>query len=279
MKAEEINPYVRFVAHRSGAMAYNDFLCAYDHRAFFVLSGEILFEFEKTKKLVLPQGIIVIPPEVPYKLTFFEKSRADYYIINFDFEFDLLEQMPKSPQKKDEFNTKKVFSRKHPDVFDGVVHVADCAHIEELIKKINAASYEEKLSKQKQSALLKLALIEVMCRLDGAKKQTPQDEIIDKVKQFINKNSHLALTNELVAQRFNYHPYYLSTLFVKQEGASLHKYIVKARIARAKQMLASSSFSVAQIAQELSFKDASYFSAFFLREAGLTPRAYREQIK
>lgn len=59
----------------------------------------------------------------------------------------------------------------------------------------------------------------------------------------------------------------------------MHKYIVKARIERAKQMLASSSFSVAQIAQELSFKDASYFSAFFLRETGLTPRAFREQIK
>lgn len=279
MKAEEFNPYVRFVAHRNGAMAYNDFLCAYDHRAFFVLSGEILFEFEKTKKLVSPQGIIIIPPELPYKLEFFDKNKTDYYIINFDFDFDSLMRPPKTPQKKDEFDSKKVFSHKHPDEFDFVVHVAGCAHIEELFEKINEVSDEEKLSKQKQSALLKLILTEVMLALDGTKKHSPKDEVIEKVKQFINKNSRFALTNEFVAKEFNYHPYYLSALFIKGEGVSLHEYIVKARIARAKQMLASSAESIAQIAQALSFKDASYFSAFFLRETGLTPRAFREQIK
>ncbi len=65
-------------------------------------------------------------------------------------------------------------------------------------------------------------------------------------------------------------------LFTEQTGLSPQAYIEFTRLARAAQMLQSSSWSVAQVAEDVGFANAYYFSTRFRRRYGMPPSAYRE---
>jgi AraC-like DNA-binding protein len=48
-------------------------------------------------------------------------------------------------------------------------------------------------------------------------------------------------------------------------------------VLRAKEMLLTTSYTVAEIAGRVGFDNAAYFSHIFHREVGCTPRAFRAQ--
>lgn len=66
-----------------------------------------------------------------------------------------------------------------------------------------------------------------------------------------------------------------SVLFAQQLNLSPQSYIEAERLSRAAQMLQSSSWPVSQIAEEVGFPNAFYFSTRFRRQYGLPPSAYR----
>ena len=53
------------------------------------------------------------------------------------------------------------------------------------------------------------------------------------------------------------------------------EYITNKRIERAKEMLEKTSMTISEIAEQVSYEDSNYFSAFFKRRVGLAPREYR----
>jgi transcriptional regulator GlxA family with amidase domain len=70
-----------------------------------------------------------------------------------------------------------------------------------------------------------------------------------------------------------------SVLFTAQVNLSPQTYIELARLGRAAQMLHSSSWSVSQIAEEVGFPDAFYFSTRFRRHFGVPPSIYRSRFE
>jgi AraC family transcriptional regulator, arabinose operon regulatory protein len=68
-------------------------------------------------------------------------------------------------------------------------------------------------------------------------------------------------------------------LFTEQTGLSPQAYIEITRLARAAQMLQSSSWSVTQVAEDVGFANAYYFSTRFRRRYGMPPSAYREAFR
>lgn len=71
---------------------------------------------------------------------------------------------------------------------------------------------------------------------------------------------------------------YLSTLFKKETGVSISKYILSKRIEAAKNMLRFSSDSYAEISATLAFSSQSHFIRVFKQQTGYTPKAYRNQF-
>lgn len=69
--------------------------------------------------------------------------------------------------------------------------------------------------------------------------------------------------------------YYLDRVFKKAIGLGPHMYMIALRMERAKELLASTSRPLADIALELGFSDQSHFSNTFRQFTGLSPRAYR----
>jgi AraC-like DNA-binding protein len=72
-------------------------------------------------------------------------------------------------------------------------------------------------------------------------------------------------------------PNYLNEVCNKISGNSAGEIIRKRIVIEAKRLLAHTSKTISQIADELAFEDSSYFSRFFKKNAGLTPEQFRKE--
>jgi AraC family transcriptional regulator, arabinose operon regulatory protein len=63
---------------------------------------------------------------------------------------------------------------------------------------------------------------------------------------------------------------HLSVLFHKDMGMTLVAYRTRLRLSRARHLLSSTAMPVAQVAREVGFGDASYFTRAFRRTFGLS---------
>jgi AraC family transcriptional regulator len=64
-------------------------------------------------------------------------------------------------------------------------------------------------------------------------------------------------------------------LFQRSTGLPPHRFVVRARIARAATLLAEPEPPIAQISRVVGFRTPSHFSTVFRRLMGVTPHEYR----
>jgi AraC family transcriptional regulator len=84
---------------------------------------------------------------------------------------------------------------------------------------------------------------------------------------------------EQLAQRFAISPRHLSRSFKAATGTTVHSYMQRARINRAKALLRENALSLKEIAHVLGFSDASHLSAEFRRQVGYPPSEYRARCE
>ncbi len=68
-----------------------------------------------------------------------------------------------------------------------------------------------------------------------------------------------------------------STVFAQESGKTFTEYLTTLRLSRARELLAGTDKRSAQIALEVGYNDAHYFSYLFKKNLGLTPGEYRAQ--
>ena len=70
---------------------------------------------------------------------------------------------------------------------------------------------------------------------------------------------------------------YLRRIFKKQYGVAPAAYVIRQRIALARELLENESCAVAEIAAMVGYRDPLYFSRLFKKQTGLSPTEYRKQ--
>ena len=88
----------------------------------------------------------------------------------------------------------------------------------------------------------------------------------------------LKVNIRLLAERLNYHPYYLNEVFRKNEGMPIHKYLNRQRLIRAAELLSESATSQEEIAFLCGFSSQSHFSTAFKKEYGVSPSTFRKFV-
>jgi AraC family transcriptional regulator len=73
-------------------------------------------------------------------------------------------------------------------------------------------------------------------------------------------------------------PYHCGRMFKRSMDCSLHQYVTRRRIERAKSLLRFTTDSLSQIALSIGFQDQSQFTTVFKRHLRLTPRRYRYDL-
>jgi AraC-like DNA-binding protein len=78
-----------------------------------------------------------------------------------------------------------------------------------------------------------------------------------------------------LARRAGYSVDHFSRVFLKVTGARPQDYIIRAKVERARQLLAESELTIGMIAEALGFRDIFFFSRQFRQRTGQTPTEFR----
>ncbi len=68
----------------------------------------------------------------------------------------------------------------------------------------------------------------------------------------------------------------ISRFFSAVEGLTIEKYLKKLKVERAKELLVYDRLSLSEIAHELDYANASYLTALFKKETGLSPKEFKQ---
>lgn len=97
---------------------------------------------------------------------------------------------------------------------------------------------------------------------------------LDYIEEHYGRES-LSL-NEAAAV-INVSPNYFSAIFSQEMDMTFIEYVTKKRMEKAKKLLRQSNLHTAEIAAQVGYKDAHYFSFVFKKTQGCTPREYKNQ--
>ncbi len=95
--------------------------------------------------------------------------------------------------------------------------------------------------------------------------------IMDETIAYIQTYYMETLTLEDLASRYQMKAKYFSHLFHKYVGTSPIDYLIGYRMDRAHEMLMTGRFTVAEVAQNVGYRDAYYFSRLFKKHKGMPP--------
>lgn len=116
-----------------------------------------------------------------------------------------------------------------------------------------------------------------LCQTLKSKKGTYKAHVITNVQKYIQSHIEERLTLNDVAAIFGLSPNYLSVLFKKTCDIGFSEYITQMKISRAKTMLLEQDMKIYEVANELGFESAFYFSKVFKKVEGISPREYIQQ--
>jgi len=151
--------------------------------------------------------------------------------------------------------------------------------VEDLLEIIN----KEKIEKINSENLKEIEIIlkEFLLRLHDLISFNPDDknqQIINEMKEYIAANYQDGITLSEMARKFNLSSGHLSNLFHEETGESFSDYLNMIRLNKAKELLKTTDDKIYQIADQLGFNDAYYFSSWFKKLVGASPTTYRDNI-
>jgi two-component system response regulator YesN len=109
--------------------------------------------------------------------------------------------------------------------------------------------------------------------------QKKERELIQNIQRYIVKHIDNNLTAADIAEKFHYHPAYLSKLFSLYGNEKLSSYILKAKIEKAKWYLTDTEYTISDIAAMLGYQSSQAFGRAFRREVDLSPQEYRHNTQ
>jgi YesN/AraC family two-component response regulator len=108
--------------------------------------------------------------------------------------------------------------------------------------------------------------------------QNKNTDKITAVLQYIDEHYCEELSITGLADMYELSPNYLSTLLKNHQGIKFTDYITKLRIARAKELLLTTSLSVKEISEQVGYHSQSHFTKIFMESVSYTPVEFKKQF-
>lgn len=110
------------------------------------------------------------------------------------------------------------------------------------------------------------------------KKERPQidsDTPVSRILEYIADHSDTVTLKE-IAERFSYHPNYVSSMLHKETGKKFSEIVLEKRMERAEVLLGGTTLSIEEIAAMLGYGSTSNFYKAFRSRYHMSPNRYRE---
>ena len=102
---------------------------------------------------------------------------------------------------------------------------------------------------------------------------------VEEMAKYIQNNYKKNLTLDEIASYVYLSTSYASRVFKKVKGISIVEYISQVRIEKAKQLLENPHYQIEEIAENVGYTDAGYFTKVFRKHEGVTPSQYRQSVQ
>lgn len=123
------------------------------------------------------------------------------------------------------------------------------------------------------------AVLEYMARfsrLTRREEAGPQHHLIRKIAEYIGEHLQDHMTVKQLAEQFHLNASYLSVLFKKETGRTISDFVQEARMNKAKDLLRDPNVKIYEVAEQVGFQTAAYFTYLFKKVTGTTPQEYRD---
>ncbi len=166
-------------------------------------------------------------------------------------------------------------------VLDGFKTVDGVARLEAYFGEV----FREATTRQDYQALgLRLALdtlVLQVIRSLGSSHETlaglPTHPAVARTLHLLSSRFREPWTLEVLAREVGVSRGRLATLFLAETGSTIHRMLLKKRIAAAKHLLRSSDLSVGEVAHACGFQTGEHFARIFRAQNGCTPRGFRSR--
>lgn len=200
---------------------------------------------------------VYIPPNTPFHYTFERRGAAQYYWVEF------------SGSAADAFLADLPFTPFTPIALRRTASLT--THIEQMLQQ----SHESPLYPYAVSSHLQLLLAELRHQL-CADNDNEQQRRIQAVATQLQQSTLLPSNEELAAEN-GFSTGHFIRLFKAYMGCTPHRYALRCRLEKARELLKTTPMTVQEVAYAVGFEDPQYFSRTFRADVGLSPREYRKR--
>lgn len=238
---------------------------------YFFISGDVNYFIEKKMYPLKYGDLIVINNHEIHRPTFLSKVAYERITIHFDPQHIRLLNSP-------DFSLLNCFENRPTGELNKIN--LSPTQIEEVLRLFYKIEYQKKNPSEGSDVLTLSYFIELLVIINRAftSVQPLEDyanvpEKLVPILDYIDSHLDTDLSLEFLENTFYLNRFYLSRLFKKSTGSSIHEYILFKRISKAK-MLLSSGYSVTESCMLSGFSDYSNFIRMFKKTTGLSPGQY-----
>ncbi len=282
MPFSQIAPCLRFIDRVRLSPSVPPVLkTCYDNRIQYIAGGKGALEIAGRLYPCQEGDLFYWPPATPYRV---ERDKEDpAVIIQVCFDFVKVGHPPIPPfVRLDAYRSELATQRIHfigKSLFNEPFKLQKFYAGEDLLQVMVQQHVQQRIHYSELSdGLLKALLMLIAQRgsLSGEKKSSP--ETADRLIAYIHSHLGEPLDNINLGRALHFHPNSVNRIMVSATGVSLHRYVLRAKIHKAAELLSTEGLTVTETAQALGFSDISHFSRTFKRLTGKTPSAVIEQL-
>ena len=99
-----------------------------------------------------------------------------------------------------------------------------------------------------------------------------------RIMRYIDMNiSDKSLSVNMLSKKVHFSPAHISHMFKRKTGRTINQYITVERIEKAKIILRNRDMKLTEVAEQVGYCDANYFTRIFKKVTGVTPSEYRDK--
>lgn len=276
-----IVPYIRESDFAVRSAYYSPFRKLLDYLLIYIQKGELTVVADGTKYQLQEGQFCLLQPGTVHDLQAFADNATPFAHMDFFFQADRDKSFPTKPGQIDLHAFQHLMQPKLND-FEGlsipVLLEPSKSYLYRnlLLDMIESWLKPNPLSKLKAQTIATQLLHHIIqdhSNPDNLKSSHSHD--LDWIPSYFSFHLAETLCIEDLAKRTNLSPSRFRAVFRERYGAPPHQFLINLRLDHAKELLSTSTYSIAKIAEYCGFSDVSHFTNMFRSREGLSPGAFR----
>jgi AraC-like DNA-binding protein len=272
----DIRPFVRCAAQFIWRWENSEFSLGYDCRIFAILNGEAWLRTRDNTYRLKKGAVMFFNAAEPYNFRAVEGEKFSIIVINLDLTYSRSDVTSfVQPGMSGDFDPTKILERLELPELEKPIIIPDDSGLADKVRELFEEYHSSSPYRDTRLSALATDFIISAVRLSQVG-TSHRAKLIAAAKSYIHENYGEPITNNDIAAALGYHPYYLSRLFNKEVGISLHKYLNEHRLRIALHLLTLSTEPIEKIAESCGFSSPAHFTASFKAKYGKPPSAFRK---